>query len=114
MTSYLLLFKGSFAKWNALSEERRSDIIKKFGNYGKELGNLGYMRGGAGCGERSFRLLKREATAENALVNNNTEDMVTGYFIIEVPSEAEALRVARLCPAFDYGEHIELIPCSHD
>jgi hypothetical protein len=114
MTSYLLLIKGSFAKWNALSEERRSDIIKQFGNFGKELANLGYMCGGDGCSERSFRLLNRDATAETALVNNNTADMVTGYFIIEVPSEAEALRVARLCPAFDCGEYVELVPCGHE
>jgi hypothetical protein len=74
MTSYLLLIKGSFAKWNALSDERRSDIIKQFGLYGKELGNLGYMRDGDGCGERSFRLLNRDTTAESALVNSNTAD----------------------------------------
>lgn len=113
MACYLLLIKGSFAKWNALGSERQGDIVKQFGNFGKELGNLGYMRGGDGCGERSFRLLNRDATAENALVSNNTPDMVTGYFLIEVPSETEALRVAKLCPAFDCGEYVELVPCGH-
>lgn len=113
MASYLLIMKGSFAKWNARSEQMRNDIVKQFASFSKELGNLGYLRGGDGCGERSFRILNREATLESALVNNNTADMVTGYFMIEVPNEAEALRVAKLCPAFDCDEYVELVPCGN-
>ncbi len=71
------------------------------------------MRGGDGCGERSFRLLNRAATADESLLSPETSDMVTGYFLIEVPDENEALKIARTCPAFNCEEYVELVPCGH-
>ncbi len=113
MKSYLLLIKGSFAEWNKFSESRRSEVVARFGDYTKELGSKGYIRGGDGCGERSFRFLTASASPAESLVPLETKDMITGYFLIEVPSEDEALNIARKCPAFECGEYVELIPCGH-
>ena len=113
MKSYLLLIKGSFAEWNKLPEARRTEIVASFGNYAKELGGKGYMRGGDGCGERSFRFLTASALPGDSLVPIETKDMVTGYFLIEVPSEVEAINIAKSCPAFECGEYVELVPCGH-
>lgn len=112
MKCYLLLIKGSFKEWYQLSESRRQEAVAQFGSFAKELGALGYMRGGDGCGERSFRILSPEQTSEQCLVPSSTKDMVTGYFLIEVPSEEEAIKMAKMCPAFSCGEYVELVPCS--
>lgn len=111
MNSYLLLIKGSFAEWNNLSESKRTEFIFQFGEFAKELGALGYLKGGAACGERSFRLMNSEMPLNQSLVSPETRDMVTGYFLIEVPNESEALALARKCPAFNCNEYVELIPC---
>ena len=113
MGCYLLLIKGSFAEWNKLPETRRKEIVASFGKYAKELGAKGYMRGGDGCGERSFRFLSASAKPEDSILPIETKDMVTGYFLIEVPSEDEAINIARKCPAFECGEYVELVPCGH-
>lgn len=113
MRCYLLLIKGSFAKWNNLTEERRNEVTAQFGEYAKELGKLGYIRGGDGCGERSFRILSANARADESLVPPTAHDMVTGYFLIEVPDENEAVNMARKCPAFNCDEYVELVPCGH-
>lgn len=113
MKCYLLLIKGSFAEWNKLSESRRNEVISQFGEFAKELGKRGYMRGGDGCSERSFRLMNSEMAANESLLSPETKDMVTGYFLIEVPDENEALSMARKCPAFNCGEYVELVPCSN-
>ena len=113
MKSYLLLVKGSFADWNKLPESKRNEIVTKFGAFAKELGGKGYLRGGDGCSERSFRFMTASATPAESLVPAETKDMVTGYFLIEVPSEDEALSIARKCPAFECGEYVELVPCGH-
>lgn len=111
MKNYVILIKGSFAKWNALTEDQRTGFQKQFGEYAQELGKLNYMRGGDGCSERSFRIKDLNKSDEQCLLPTSTEDMVTGYFMIEVPSEEEALRMARKCPAFQCDEYVELIPC---
>lgn len=111
MKNYLLLIKGSFAEWNKLSESRRKEVFAQFGDFAKELGQLGYMRGGDGCSERSFRIFNTTATLDQCLIPTETKDMVTGYFLIEVPNEDEALKVARKCPAFNCGEYVELVAC---
>jgi hypothetical protein len=113
MKCYLLLIKGSFSEWNKLSESRRKEVLFGFESFAKELGAKGYMRGGDGCGARSYRFLTASALSADSLVPLETKDMVTGYFLIEVPSEDEAINIVRKCPAFECGEHVELIPCGH-
>ena len=112
MKNYLLLIKGSFEAWNKLSESHRKETVAQFGKFAQELGELGYMRGGDGCIERSFRFMASDAPSSQCLVPPATQDMVTGYFLLEVPSEEEAIMMARKCPAFNCGEYVELIPCS--
>jgi hypothetical protein len=113
MKCYLLLIKGSFSDWNQLPEARRTEIVASFGNYAKELGSKGYLRGGDGCGERSFRFMTSSSLPGDSLLPLETKDMVTGYFLIEVPTEDEAINIARRCPAFECGEYVELVPCGH-
>ncbi|HAZ13101.1 MAG: hypothetical protein A2X86_09930 [Bdellovibrionales bacterium GWA2_49_15] len=114
MKSYLLLIKGSFAKWNKMSADLRQETIAQFGKFAQELHASGFMKGGDGCGERSFRIPSKTSILSDCLVNPETPDMVTGYFLIEVPSEEEAFAVAQKCPAFNCGEYVELVPCSHE
>ncbi len=113
MKNYLLLIKGSFSEWNNLSQSERDKHIDQFGEFAKNLGEKGYIKGGDGCAERAFRVKKPELPDNECLVPPQTSDMVTGYFMIEVPSEEEALKVARQCPAFNCGEYVELVPCEH-
>lgn len=111
MKTYLILVRGSFAAWNLLPEARRNEAVARFGEFARELGKSGHLKGGDGCGERSFRF--SAADVSDGLVNPETKDMVTGYFQIEVSSEDEAIALARKCPAFECGEHVELVPCGH-
>lgn len=112
MKCYLLLMRGSFAKWNELSKEKKAEVVGQFEEFAKSLGESGYMRGGDSCSERSFRLLDSTAAGGDSLVDPKTPDMVTGYFLIQVPNEEVALQVAKSCPAFNCGEHVELVPCA--
>ena len=111
MKSYLLLIKGSFAKWNLRSEDQRKEVITQFGKFAQELHTLGYMKGGDGCSERSFRIHSQTSTLNDSLLRPETPDMVTGYFLIKVPSESDAFTIAKKCPAFHCDEYVELVPC---
>lgn len=111
MKKYLMLIKGSFAKWNQLSEATRQEVRAEFGKFAGELAGEGYLRDGDGCGERSFRVLNARMTAAESLLPPQTSDMVTGFFMIEVPDEATALQIVAKCPAFQVGEYVELVPC---
>lgn len=112
MKNYLLLIKGSFAEWNSIDQSKREEIYQEFGKFASYLGEKGYLRGGDGCSDKSFRILNRDMKDSECVVPLETKDMVTGYFTIEVPTEEEALAIARKCPAFDCGEYVELIFCS--
>ncbi len=113
MKNYLLLIKGSFAEWNKLGEARKNEITAQFGEFARELGMKGRLQGGDGCGERSFRFFNASSSAAEGLLAPETRDMVTGYFLIEVETEEEAIEIAKKCPAFACGEYVELIPCGH-
>lgn len=111
MKTYLLLIKGSFSAWNALPQNEKENHFSQFGEFASNLKEKGFLKGGDSCGERSFRIKTPILPDSECLIPPQVNDMVTGYFIIEVPSEEEALRVARLCPAFNCGEYVELVPC---
>lgn len=113
MKNYLLLIKGSFAEWNRLSEIRRNEITAQFAEFAGELAVKGRLQGGDGCGERSFRFFSAFSGATESLLSPETKDMVTGYFLLQVETEEEAVEIAKTCPAFACGEYVELVPCGH-
>lgn len=87
-----------------MPESQKNEVFSQFSSFAAELGKLGYLKGGDGCGPRSFRLMNPNAEEADCLILLEKNDMVTGYFLIEVPNENEALKIARQCPAFSYGE----------
>lgn len=112
MRKYLLLIKGSFADWNNFSQEKKDLFVSQFGDYAKMLGEKGYLKSGDGCTERSLRIMSSESELEGSRIALSAGDMVTGYFIIEVPSEEIAFSLAKECPAYNCGEYVELVPYS--
>jgi len=113
MKNYLLLIKGSFQEWNKIPKEAKDKHYEEFVEFAGKLREKGFLKGGDGCGERSFRIQSPEANNNDSLVPLETKDMVTGYFMLEVPNEEEALALAKQCPAFNCGEYVELVPCGH-
>lgn len=93
-----------------LHEDNRfqpGEPLAMFQEYGQWLQNTA---------QKGVKITGQELKVESVLVSNegvqdqNTERRTTGYFLIEAPNLAEALKVAETNPHVKYGGIVELKP----
>lgn len=107
---YMLIMRDTAAAAQPSAEVDFEEIINAMGRYNEEMMNAGVMLDGAGLSD----------PAEGAVVNFDTEDPVVsdgpygeihelfnGFWILEVPSKADALEWARRAP-LGKGSRIEV------
>ena len=109
---YLLLIYGDENGWQTMSEEEGRQVMEAYGTYTQELEGSGAMVGG--------NALQPTQTATTVRVRNDetlttdgpfaeTKEQLGGYYIVDVPSEDDALAWAEKIPSARYGR-VEVRP----
>lgn len=116
MKMYFILMRGNQENFNHLSDEDRKVIVQAHMDYASGLVAKGVFVEGDGFHTNSL-LLSMVAKGQPVKVESspysNTDDQLSGFYLIKVETEDEALEIARACPALLQGETIELIALGH-
>lgn len=109
MPEYVLLLNQSEKKFDNLSPEEIQALLSKYMAWRQGLVQRGILRGGRKLAEGGRRL---RTVKEQLLVTegpfSESQEVLGGYFIIEVANYNEAVDVARTCPHLIDGQSIEL------
>ena len=99
--------------WHRTPRAERDILYRKYGLWARDLKERGVLKEGNPVGRGGVLMsatLGRNPTAEPIDVN---AESLTGYFIIETATVAEAEAIAASCPALLHGETVHLRPVGH-
>ena len=110
MPQYLLLLHDDPTGWAKLSAEERKWWMEKYGAYPEQLKAKNAWLGGQKLADEPGRVMR--GAGDDARVTDGpyseTKEWLGGYFLIEAPSYAAALDLARDCPHLLHGGTIEV------
>lgn len=106
-TSYMLLFRGTH--WDKdLSPEQIQDVMGRWVAWfdgltqqGKIISAHPLVSEGKILSGKNGRHVADGPFAES-------KEAIGGYFLLDVPTEEEALEIARRCPALEHGVQVEV------
>ena len=99
--------------WHRTPRAERDILYRKYGLWARDLKERGILKEGNPVGRGGVLLSAingRNPIAERIDVN---AENLTGYFIIETDTVAEAEAIAASCPALLHGETVHLRPVGH-
>ncbi len=114
MARFMLLLRGSQEYFSTLSQAEQAEVIKLYDDWAKKLNSLNKLAGGSGFSNATVKLFK-----ENGKIQQlekpyaNTSEELSGYFMLEVDSFAEAVELAHECPGLLFNETVEVVPFDH-
>ena len=109
---HLLLIRGTH--WNhGMSPAELQSVMTDFYAWVENLENGGILRGAQPLMEEG----KLVTGAKGATVTDGAfaepKESIAGYFLLDVPTMDEALRIARACPILDHGAQVEVRPIAN-
>lgn len=99
--------------WHRTPRAERDILYRKYGLWARDLKERGILKDGHPIGRGGVAItatLGRNPIAEPIEV---TAESLTGFFIIETATVAEAEAIAASCPALLHGETVHLRPVGH-
>lgn len=112
MSQYAILMREDDHAWDNLAPEQREAYMQQYQAWVEGLRERGIFQGGTPLGNGGAIVMSLDGAVVEAPFTQ-TKQVVTGYFLIETATWAEALEVARSCPALTHGETVELRPVGH-
>lgn len=109
---YAIVIQNRRADWSDMPPERRQRILSAYFAWIDELTAEDKLVDSEAL-RHGGRLIE---VVDGAIVDGpftETKEVVGGFFVIEVADEAEALAIARRCPALQFGDSIALRRVSH-
>ena len=109
MSQYLLLLHGSNGTSTDMSPEQLQHMLQRYAAWAGALHQQGRLRGGEKLrddGGRGLRAERGEIVVDGPFVE--TKETIGGYFVVEAADYAEAIEIARGCPALRDGGSVEL------
>ena len=109
MSDYMLVTRGNFGDWKALSSEDSQKIMAKYNAFVEELKKQDRFKGGSALKEGSFRF---KSVSGSILIDGpyaETKETITGYLLFEADTQQQAADIAKQCPALTHGESVELL-----
>lgn len=109
---YLILIYGKESDWATISPERAGEIMGAYNAYTQKLKDAGVHI--AGDELNVIATAKSIRGANGAQVTDgpfvDTKEQLGGYYMIDAPNDAEALKWAKQCPSTMHGGGMELRP----
>lgn len=97
MTTYVVLLPGDEASWEAASEEERSAVYARHGEFARLLGERGHtVTGGAELAHsRESRVVRRTDSGLSVTDGPYAEtvEQLTGYYVVETDDLDDLLEV---------------------
>lgn len=112
-TQFAILMYERNDAWARLPRAERDILLRKYVLWIKGLESAGIFKHGTPLGRGGARLTTGPRGEPFATPLDPTAETLTGIFIIETPSAAEAERIAATCPALGHGETIHVRPVGH-
>ena len=106
---YMILIHRRPNFWNSLPERERGDLSAAYMTYANAVREAGVLV----AADQLQPAATAKVVSENQVVDGpyaDTKEELGGYFLIEVPSEADALFWAQRCPGARHGDGVELRP----
>jgi hypothetical protein len=105
MPKFMILMQENDRAWSALAQEEQSRLMNLYFAWVDQLRKMEVLRDGAPleAGGQQLRLVDGEVIDGPY---TETKEVLTGYFVIEVGTIAEAVRLAQGCPALTHGETV--------
>jgi hypothetical protein len=104
---FMLVLRTTSSGPTQPNPEKELRIAKEYGNWARELGQLGVIADGEKLKDET-RLLRLTAGRPEVSENSNEPYPIGGYFLIKVKNYEEAVKVAETCPHLKYGGVIEV------
>jgi hypothetical protein len=99
--------------WYRLPPAQKDALLKQYGLWVRDLRAKGVLKDGNPVGRGGVVIAPDAGGTPDAEPLDPSDTQLTGYFIIEVSSAAEAERIAATCPALTHGEVVHLRPVGH-
>lgn len=99
--------------WHRLPPAQRDALLTRYGVWVRELKAAGVLREGNPIGRGGVVIDVGPDGVPDAEPLDPNDTQLTGYFVIEVASAAEAERIAATCPALAHGEVVHVRPVGH-
>lgn len=107
-SDYLLLFRG--ADWHRrLSPDEIQTTMTEWMGWFNRLVEEGRCRGGQSLGPET-KVVSGKSRHVSDGPFTEAKETVAGYFLLAVADEAEAVDIAKQCPALPYGMTVEIRP----
>jgi hypothetical protein len=109
MSEYMLIVHDDLKSYSKFSQDELNEVISKMGNWASQLRQAGVHRGAAKLSDDSGKFVSFKG---GAIVTDGpfaeAKEVIGGAFFVEVENEAQALSIARECPALKFGSKIEV------
>lgn len=109
---YMILIYGKESDWEAVPEERVHEIMAAYNAYTEKLREAGVLISADELNvvatAKSVRGVGGTSVVDGPFVD--TKEALGGYYLIDAPSEAEALKWAKQAPTMMHGGGVELRP----
>lgn len=113
-TRWAILMYERDDAWHRLSPAKRDGLMRKYAVWIADLEKRGIFKGGTPMGRGGVRITMEPGIGAQATALRGEGETLTGMFLIETTSTAEAERIAATCPALLHGETVHLRPVGHE
>lgn len=112
MPRFMLFTCETAGSWDRLPPDEQTRLVGLYRTWAQELRRSGAFVDGDPIGGPG-RVLRPVNGAWQEGPFERTEDLETGYFLIEASDLAVATAIARGCPALLHGESVVVRPVGH-
>lgn len=106
---HLLFIRGTH--WNhGMSPAQLQKIMTDFYGWVEDLSRKGILKGAQPLVEEGKIVSGSQGRHVTDGVFAESKESIAGYFLLAVPDETEAIRIAQACPILEHGATIEVRP----
>ena len=112
MPGFMILMQEDDHAWSRLGPEEQQRLLGEYSRWAEELREKEILKGGAALSDGGRFL---ESTADGIVTTPFTEtnQVPTGFFLIEAPDLDAATEIAKGCPALTHGETVVVRRTGH-
>ncbi|MBL7670324.1 MAG: hypothetical protein JNM39_07540 [Bdellovibrionaceae bacterium] len=108
MTEFMLIMKGEYQSWNAMSADEKQRIMEKYYAFVNRLKREERFKGGSALKNGGINLRSEKGIVITDGPFPETKETFNGYFVFTAKDRDEAVAIARECPALTHGETVEI------